>query len=103
MEGNIILQDVKFLDKRTQIYISLAQIYEEAEYYSQAISLLDTAIAKYKELKAIHEIDQPVPQHISAILEDNIKILKIMLIKYCMQGGVISPADWKKKVDEEFQ
>jgi hypothetical protein len=29
MEGNIILQDVKYLDKVTELYLKLAKIYED--------------------------------------------------------------------------
>lgn len=33
MEGNIILQDVKYLDKVTELYLKLAKIYEDGENY----------------------------------------------------------------------
>lgn len=62
--------------------------------------MLDSAIVKYKELKAIHEMDPPIPTHIETIINNNIKILKIMQIKYSIQSGIINPNDWKKKVDE---
>jgi hypothetical protein len=28
MEGNLVLQDVKYLDKRTEIYLQVSRIYE---------------------------------------------------------------------------
>ena len=100
IEGNIILQDVKYLDKRTRIYLDICQIYEENECCEPAVSLLESAITKYKNLKATHEMDPPIPLYIETILNNNIKILKIMQIKYSIQGGITSANDWKKKVDE---
>lgn len=48
MEANIILQDVKYLDKRTKIYLDICHIYEENECLEPAIAILDSAIQKYK-------------------------------------------------------
>jgi hypothetical protein len=45
-------------------------------------------------------MDLPVPLHIETLLQDNIKILKIMHIKYSVQEGLMSHGDWRKKVDE---
>jgi hypothetical protein len=56
------------------------------------VSLLDVAIKNYKELKAIHDLDSPVPHYIQAILTNNLKIIKIFHLKYSMQAGVLSPA-----------
>ena len=33
MEQNLILNDVKYLDKRTEIYLKMGKIYEEWENY----------------------------------------------------------------------
>lgn len=33
MEENIILSDVKYLDKRTELYLKVTKIYEEWENY----------------------------------------------------------------------
>ena len=48
LEANIILQDVKYLDKRSKIYLDICHIYEENEYLEPAIALLDSALLKYK-------------------------------------------------------
>ena len=103
MEANIILQDVKYLELRTKLYIDICHIYEENEYLEPAIALLDSALAKYKELREIHEMDPPVPKHVHTILTNNHTMLKILHIKYSLQTGVLNSNDWKKKVDEEFQ
>lgn len=102
MEGNIVLQDVKFLDKVTELYLKLARIYEDGENYQEAVSVLENALKQYKDLKAIHELDQPVPNYIQAILSNNLKLIKVFHIKYSIQAGGLSPAEWRKKVDEEF-
>lgn len=47
-------------------------------------------------------MDPPVPGFVETILNNNIKILKIMQIKYSIQNGNTSSNDWRKKVDEEF-
>ena len=47
-------------------------------------------------------MDPPVPTHIDNIIRNNINVIKIMFIKYSIQGGSLNPNDWKKKVDEEF-
>jgi hypothetical protein len=66
------------------------------------VTLLDTAIKAYKNIKAIHEQDPPVPPYILTILNNNIKIIKVYYIKYSIQAGSLTPADWKKKAEEEF-
>lgn len=63
---------------------------------------MDSAGKMYKELKSIHELDPPVPNYIQTILSNNIKLIKVFFIKYSIQAGMLSPAEWKKKVDEEF-
>lgn len=40
MESNLILQYYKYSDKRTQIYLHVCRIYEEEDYYQQALALL---------------------------------------------------------------
>jgi hypothetical protein len=47
-------------------------------------------------------LDQPVPLHVQNILNNNIKIIKVFYIKYSIQAGILTPTEWKKKVDEEF-
>lgn len=47
---------------------------------------------------ALHESDPPVPEHIQSIISNDIKLLKIMLIKYKIQGGTIPAVDFKKKL-----
>ena len=63
---------------------------------------MESGIKKINELKALHEQDPPVPLYVETILNNNLNILKIMNIKYSIQGGAVSSNDWKKKVDEEF-
>lgn len=99
MEGNIVLQDVKFLDKITELYLKLAKIYEDGDNYQESVALLENGLKQYKDLKAIHELDQPVPHYVQTILLNNTKLLKAYLIKYNIQAGGISPAEWRKKVD----
>jgi hypothetical protein len=100
MEGNIILQDVKYLDKVTELYLKLAKIYEDGENYQEAVVILENGLKQYKDLKAIHDLDQPVPAYIQAILSNNIKMIKVFLIKYNIQSGSLSPTEWRKKADE---
>ena len=64
MEGNLILQDVKYLDRRTELYLTVSRIYEQGDYYQEASALLEAAIKSYKDLKAIHDLDQPVPHYV---------------------------------------
>ena len=45
-------------------------------------------------------MDPPVPPHVESILNNNVRILKIMFIKYSIQSGALNPSDWRKKVDE---
>ena len=66
------------------------------------MTLLDAANKAYKSIKSIHEQDPPVPSYILTILNNNIKIIKVYHIKYCIQAGLLTPADWKKKAEEEF-
>lgn len=47
-------------------------------------------------------MDPPLPFHVDTILSNNLRILKIMHIKYQVQSGVINANDWRKKADEEF-
>ena len=54
MEGNIVLQDVKFLDKITELYLKLAKIYEDGDNYQESVALLENGLKQYKDLKAIH-------------------------------------------------
>jgi hypothetical protein len=56
-------------------------------------------LKQYKDLKAIHDLDQPVPAYIQTILLNNLKMIKVFLIKYNIQAGGLSPAEWRKKVD----
>lgn len=44
-------------------------------------------------------MDPPLPPHVETILTNDIRILRIMWIKYSIQGGTISSNDWRKKVD----
>lgn len=44
-------------------------------------------------------MDQPVPAHVQSILNNNIKLIKVFYIKYNIQAGGLSPAEWRKKVD----
>jgi hypothetical protein len=44
-------------------------------------------------------MDPPLPMHVDTILTNNIRILKIMWLKYSVQAGAINPNDWRKKVD----
>ncbi len=50
----------------------------------------------------MHETDPPVPLHVQRILSQNLTILKIALVKYSVQGGLIPVSEWKKKADETF-
>lgn len=102
MEANLILQDAKYLDLRTKLYLELAHLYEEQDALQAATNILQTAIEKISELSAVHEADPPVPEHVSRIIQNNLRLVKIMLIKYRVQSGAIPAADWRKKVDEEF-
>ncbi len=54
------MADIKYMDKRTQLYLFLCKIYEEGEYYQPILLLLDGAIKKYEELRKIYELDPPV-------------------------------------------
>lgn len=44
LEANLILQDAKYLDLRTKLYIEVARIYESQEALNAAITLLTSAI-----------------------------------------------------------
>ncbi len=48
IESNLVLADIKYIDKRTQLYLFLCKVYEEMEYYQPALLLLDGAIKKYE-------------------------------------------------------
>lgn len=61
MEANLILQDAKYLDMRTKLYIELAHLYEEQEALAPAVNILQIAVEKLAELAAVHEADPPVP------------------------------------------
>ena len=43
-----------------------------------------------------------MPAYVLNILNNNSKLIKVFLIKYTIQAGTLSAADWKKKVEEEF-
>ena len=58
MEENLILNDVKYLDKRSELYLKMGKIYEEWEHYPEAVALLDQGIKAYKAIKGMHEQDQ---------------------------------------------
>ena len=73
MEDNLILNDVKYLDKRTELYLKMAKIYESWENYQEAVALLEAAIKAYRNIKAVHEQDPPVPSYILTILNNNLK------------------------------
>lgn len=63
------------------------------------MNILDAAIKSYKNIKALHDQDPPVPDYVNAVLNNNIKLVKIFWIKYNIQAGSLIPADWRKKVD----
>ena len=102
MQENFILNDVKYLEKRTELYLKTSKIYEEWQYYQEAVNILDAAIKSYKNIKVLHEQDPPVPGYVTAVLNNNIKLVKIFWVKYSIQAGSLIPADWRKKVDQEF-
>ena len=77
----------------------MAKIYEDGENYQEAVSVLENSLKQYKDLKAIHDLDPPVPAYIQTILSNNLKMIKVFLIKYNIQAGGLSPAEWRKKVD----
>ena len=91
---------MKYLDKRTELYLKMGKIYEEWENYQEAVALLDSAIKSYKNIKEIHEQDPPIPAYILKIINNNIKLIKVYHIKYSIQAGSLPPADWKKKAEE---
>ena len=99
LEANLILQDAKYLDLRTKLYIEVAKLYEEQDALNAATSLLSTGIEKLNDLMSLHELDPPVPDHIKKIIQTDTKLLKILLLKYKIQSGIIPVVDWKKKVD----
>lgn len=44
LEGNLILQDAKYLDMRTKLYLEAAKLYEEQEAFSSAITMLTAGV-----------------------------------------------------------
>lgn len=82
METNLNLLGVKFLDWRVKLYIEIAHVYDQAESYKASAKTIDTAIQKVNELKEIEENDTPVPEHVNTILENNLRILRALEIKY---------------------
>lgn len=103
VESNLVLADIKYIDKRTQLYLFLSKVYEEAEYYQPILLLLDGAIKKYEELRKIYELDPPVEKYVHDILDNNLFILKTMSIKFSIHSNAINPSDWKKKTEEELK
>jgi len=82
LEANLNLLGVKFLDWRVKLYIELAHIYDQAESYKASAKTIDTAIQKVNELKTIEESDPPIPEHVSNILENNLRVLRALEVKY---------------------
>ncbi len=104
MEKNLNLLGVKFLDWRVKLYIELAHIYEECDSYKASGKAIETAISKVNELKELEESDSPVPEHVSTILANNLRILKALDIKYKLHTGILNNGDaWKKKIEEYFK
>jgi hypothetical protein len=87
---------------RTKLYLEVAHIYEEQDAPIAAANILSIAVDKLNELMSIHDADPPVPEYISKIIQNDLRLIKIMLIKYRVQGEAIPFTEWKKKVDEEF-
>jgi hypothetical protein len=65
--------------------------------------LLDGAIKKYEELRKVYELDPPVEKYVNDILDNNLFVLKTIVIKFSIHSNVINPSDWKKKTEEEFK
>lgn len=88
MEDNLTLYGVKFLDWRVKLYVELARIYEECEASKAALKTIETALAKTTELKELEESDPPVPEHVSTLLKNNIRLLQTLEIKYRLHVSV---------------
>jgi hypothetical protein len=82
LEKNLILRGEKFLDWRIKLYIELAHIYEECDSYKASAKTIETALAKVDKLKMYHDSDPPVPEHISTIITNNLRILRALDVKY---------------------
>ena len=85
METSLNLMGVKFLDWRIKLYIEIAHIYDQSESYKASAKTIDTAIQKVNELRELEENDPPVPEHVANIIENNIRILRALEIKYKLQ------------------
>ena len=108
IENSVNLLGVKFLDWRVKLYLELAHIYEDCDSYKAAGKTIEVAITKVQKLKEDEYSDPPVPEHVAKIIENNMRILKVMDIKYKLNNGVFGDPSkvgdpWKKKIDEYFK
>eukprot|EP00828_Plagiopyla_frontata_P047943 TRINITY_DN9018_c0_g1_i4.p1 TRINITY_DN9018_c0_g1~~TRINITY_DN9018_c0_g1_i4.p1 ORF type:complete len:271 (+),score=48.83 TRINITY_DN9018_c0_g1_i4:52-864(+) len=87
MECHLVLLGVKYLDWRVKLYVELAHAYEELGQLQFANKTIELAIGKVMEVKALEESDPPLQDYAQQIFFQNLRILKILEIKYKLQGG----------------
>ncbi len=51
----------------------------------------------------MYELDPPVEKYVHDILDNNLFVLKTMVIKFSIHSNALNPSDWKKKTEEEFK
>ena len=82
IENNIVLSNVKYSKWRVKLYSELAFAYEDYNAYKSAYKVIIQAISKINELKAIEELQGPLPSYLTAILVDDLRILKCFEFKF---------------------
>jgi hypothetical protein len=84
IESNITLSNVKFLKWRMKLYVELASCYEDYNAYKSALKVVSQGIVKLNELKTVEELHAPLPQYMKTLLNENVRILKNLEIKFAL-------------------
>lgn len=67
LEGNIVLQTIKYLEWRVKLYIELAHIYEEIGSLQAASKTLERCHKKILKAQELEQKDPPVPDYMQKI------------------------------------
>jgi biotin carboxylase len=81
--------------------MELSQVYYSLGSVACALRSIELGLGKVQELRDVEEADPPLPDYIERSLSSNTRNLRLLELKFRVQGGM--PIDqWKKKVEEYF-
>lgn len=92
----------KYLLWRVKNYVELARSYADCKAPKATCKTIAHALEQVKLLKTVQEQDPPVIDSTQQVISEALRILNTLDLKYQLQTGVLTPENWKKKVEETF-